>query len=241
MQATELSRACEHVGVLGGAYFFELETLEIGEKQGLDGFELYFIGRGGVLGDVEPAVVASAFGYFNPELVDRMWRSASEKVPPRQGARLYASACHELGRSKLADLPELAGLCSALEQVNEAADPRGLPLYAAHRAEPMPSDLPARTMQLLAVLREFRGAAHLCAVVANGIDPKLAHFMRRPDDMELFGWDTGETVVVGDEDRAALQRADDLTDRIVARAYGVLDGAATKSLLDGLAAAEAAL
>jgi hypothetical protein len=241
MDSKSLAAACEHVGILGGAYYFELETLEIGERIGLDGLELYFVGRGGVLGTVEPAVVASAFGYFNPDLVDRMWRAGCAKVTPREGAKLYASACHALGRAKLGELPGLTELCAALEQVNAAADGRGLPLYAAHAAEPLPEDLPARTMQLLAVLRELRGAAHLLAVIANGLDPRAAHFLRRPFDMELFGWDPDVPIVVTDDDRAALRRADELTDRLVAPAYGVLDAATTCSLLDGLAAAEAAL
>lgn len=241
MNSADLRSACEQVGVLGAAYYFELETLESGEKYGLDGQELYFIGRGGVLGNVEAAVVSSAFGYFNPELVERAWHSACTKIAPRDGARLYASACHDLGRSKLGQVAELDALCEALDVVNRAADPRGLPLYAAHRAEPLPRDVPARTMHLLAVLREFRGAAHLCAVVACGIDPKVAHYMRRPDDMELFGWDPTEVVPVTAEDRAALERADELTDQIVGPAYGVLDADMTTALLRGLAAVGSAL
>lgn len=241
MDLADLHRTCEHIGVLGGAYYFELDTLEIGEKYGLDAMEFYFIGRGGVLGNVEPTVVSSAFGYFNPQLVEEMWHSANAKIAPREGARLYASACHQLGRSKLADLPELESLCAALEVVNQAADTRGLPLYAGHRAEPLPDDLPARAMHLLAVLREFRGAAHLCAIVASGIDPKKAHYMRRPDDMELFGWDPAEILPISAGDRLALERADELTDRIVAPAYDVLDPATTIALLGGLVAAESAL
>jgi hypothetical protein len=237
----DLAVVCQQIGVFGGAYYFELETLEIGEGLGLDGFEFYFIGRGGVLGDVEPAAVASAFGYFNPTLVEQTWVSAREKIAPREGARAYASASHAFGRSNLAELPGLGALCAALEVVNQAADGRGLPLYAASAAEPVPDDLPARTMHLLTVLRELRGSAHLVAVIASGLDPKIAHYLRRPYDMEMFGWAGDETIEVTDEDRGRLQRADELTDRLVAGAYGALDAAASTALLDGLAAVDAAL
>lgn len=241
MDDKALDVACAQVGVLGGAFYFEADTLEIADQHGLDGFEFYFIGRGGVLGDVEPAVVASAFGYFNPTLVDQMWRAASAKIAPRAGARLYGSACQAFGRAKLADVPALSALCTAMHDVVAAADPRGLPFFAAHAAEPLPDDPPGRTMQLLQVLRELRGACHLLAVRASRLDPKVAHYLRRPDDMELFGWDPEEPVLVTAEDEMALQRADELTDRLVAPAYGVLDAAATSTLLDGLAAVEAAL
>lgn len=241
MDSKSMTVACEQIGVFGGAYYFELETLEIGEGLGLDGLEFYFGGRGGVLGDVKSGVISSAFGYFNPEFVDQMWTAARKKVAPQEGARAYASACHALGRAKLSDLPGLDALCAALTQVNDAADGRGHFLYAAHAAEPLPADLPARTMQLLAVLREFRGSAHLLAVIASGLDPKIAHYLRRPYDMELFGWDGEETVEVTDDQRARLQQADELTDRLVASAYGALDDAAASALLDGLAAVNDAL
>ena len=42
------------------------------------------------------------------------------------------------------------------------------------------ADVAGRAMQLLTVLREFRGSAHLLAVRAAGLDAKTAHFIRRP-------------------------------------------------------------
>ena len=241
MNPDDLAVACRQIGISGGAYFFELETLEIGERFGLDGFEFYFIGRGGVLGEVEPAVVTSAFGYFSASLVEQTWTSACKKLPPREGAKAYASARHAFGRSKLSDLPGLGPLCDALEVINHAADGRGLPLYAASAAEPVPDDLPARTMHLLSLLREFRGSAHLLAVIASELDPKVAHYLRRPYDMEMFGWDGEEAIEVTDEERNRLVRANQLTDRLVASAYGALDDASWAALLEGLAAVDAAL
>ena len=57
MTPTELVQAaCPKIGSLGGAFYFDKETLAKGKELGLDGFRFYFLGRGGVLGDVEPRV-----------------------------------------------------------------------------------------------------------------------------------------------------------------------------------------
>ena len=60
-------------GDIGSAFYFHPDTVAKAKSLGLDGFRMYFLGRGGVLGDVEPAVVSSAFGYFEPGLLAHMW------------------------------------------------------------------------------------------------------------------------------------------------------------------------
>lgn len=240
MDREQRGTACERIGLIGGAYYFEPETFEAAEQAGLDGMQAYVLGRGGVLGDVDATVVASAFGYFNPVMIEEVWRAAVDKVEPRRGAALYAEACEAFGRAKLAGM-ELAPLCDALDEVRRAADPRGLPFYAAHAVQPLPQDLPGRVMRLVALLREWRGAAHLAAVVCCGLDPKTAHYLRRPHDMGLFGWGDDEVVAVSDGDRRALERADDITDQMVAPAYDALKPHAVDDLVQGLAAVEGAL
>ena len=64
-----VSTACPIISVCGSAFYFAPSTLAIGADLGLDGVGFYVMGRGGVLGDVEPRVVSAAFGYFNPALV----------------------------------------------------------------------------------------------------------------------------------------------------------------------------
>ena len=96
-------------------------------------------------------------------------------------------------------------------------------------------------MQLTTVLRELRGSAHLLAVLACGVPPVVAHYMRRPDFFGIFGWSDRDVPVVTAEDHAALDAADELTDRLVLPAYSVLDDAGAAALLNGLVAMEAAL
>jgi hypothetical protein len=226
---------------LGWAYYFAPETLELGEVLGLDGFRFYFLGRGGVLGDVEAPVVASALGYFNPALVADMWDSGKAIVAPREAARAHFACSAELGRRRFSDLDGLAEFCAAADAVNDAADPIGLALYSGFRAEPLVDDLPGRAMQLVSVLREFRGSAHLIAVRGYGLDAKTAHFMRRPNDVGMFGWTDDDPPEIGDTEREKLAAADRLTDRLVGAAYGVVDEAGQQAIVAGLDQMEAAV
>jgi len=242
MTPDELLRtACPTIGTLGSAFYFIPETAAKGKEHGLDAFRLYFLGRGGVLGDTSAAVVASAFGYFNPDLVAKMWDSGKAKTSPTAAAATYWEACADLGRAKLADVDGLAEFVHAAEQVIAAGNPSGLPLYAGIRQMPLVDDLPGRAMQVIAVLRELRGSAHLVAVRSIGLADTHAHFIKRPDMVEGFGWTPADAAAVTDEDRASLQQAEAVTDRIVAPAFAALDEAGQQALLDGLAGIQAAL
>lgn len=236
--------ACPQIGAIGPRFYFADETLAAGKELGLDGFRFYFLGRGGVLGDVEPAVVAGAFGYFHPGVVETMWNTGREQtsLSPRQVGREYLRCCQEFGRKHFSDLTGLEGFCAAASAVNDAVDRAGLALYSALAAEPLPEDLPARAMQLVAVLREFRGSAHLLAIVATeGIDPVTAHGIGSPNMWSFFGHEEGACPTGTDGQRAALAAAEELTDRLVSAPFDVLDQAGREALLNGLAAMQQAL
>jgi hypothetical protein len=228
------------IGQLGAAFYFTPSTTARGKELGIDGFRFYFVGRGGVLGDVEAEVVVSAFGYFRPELVTRMWDTARAVLDPRQAAREFLACCHAYGRAHYSGLAGLDGFCRAAETVVAAAPVAALALFAGIKAEPLPDDLPARAAQLVAVLREFRGSAHLVAVVASGLEPVTAHYIARPDMWTQFGYDEADAPVVTDADRAAREAAEELTDRLVRPAFAALDEEGRRTLVSGLEAMKAA-
>ena len=192
-------------------------------------------------GTTSAAVVHSVFGYFHPSVVARMWDSGRVKLPPVEAAELYRDACADFGRSRLSAVAGLEPLVDALERVNDAADPAGLTLYAGIEQMGLAGDPPARAMQLIAVLREFRGSAHLAAVRAVGLADSLAHCIKRPEMVEPFGWPADLAATVTDEHRALLAEAEVLTDRAVRPAYAALDAAAGDALVDGLRQAQAAI
>lgn len=242
MTSSELVQAvCPKIAAHGSAHYFDPETVARGKEIGLDVFGFYLLGRGGVLGDVEWPVVHSAFGYFNPDVVRDMWNAGREKMAPRDAGRAYIECCQELGRRRLSDVDGLETFCNAAEQVNDAAEVPGLSLYAAIAAEPLATDLPARAMQLVAVLREFRGSAHLLAVVASGLRPIEAHYLQSPDFWAMFGWADADIPEVTDDHRRRLEAAEALTDRLVLPAYSVLDAEGAAALVAGMEAIAAAL
>jgi len=242
MDTTELVTATSpRLYTAGAAFYFDRATLARGKELGLDGFRFYFLGRGGVLGDVEWPVVYSAFGYFKPSLVEAIWDSARQVADPRAAGRAHYAACAEFGRTHLDGVEGLDAFCQAAEAVDEAVDAAGLTLYAGLSAEPRVDDLPGRAMQLAALLREHRGSAHLVAVVASGLSVLEAHYMRRPQDFETFGWAAHETPEITERHRSAQAAAEALTDALVAPAYEVLSPDQRQAFADGVAAISAAL
>jgi len=229
-----LARACPLVANVGYAHFFSPEAEAAAASIGIDLFSLYAIGRGGVLGDVEPIVVASAFGYFNPDVVEALWNAGKDKIRPREAARVYLDCAAEVGRRALGDIDGLDEMVTAADAVNQAADPVGLALYAGYRGELLVNDTPGRALQIIDVLREFRGSAHLVALRACGVEARTAHFIKRPNDLALFGWPADFAPDVSDEQRAACARAEALTHDLVRPAYAVLDDAGGAALVRGL-------
>ncbi len=227
------------MGSAGAAFYFNPDTLAKGKELGLDGFRFYVLGRGGVMGDVPAKVIESAFGYFAGPLVDKIWNSAKERVAPAEAAAAYLGCNAELGRNKLAGVSGLEEYCAAAEQVVAAARPAALPLFAGIATAPLPDDAPARAAHLTAVLRELRGSVHLVAIAATDLDNAVAHAIRRPDDVQTFGYETAPTIT--DANRAQLAEADELTNRLMAAPYGVLDAAGESAIVSGAQAIAEAL
>ncbi len=232
---------CPKIRDLGWTFYFAPETLEVGKSLGLDALQLYFLGRGGVLGDVDAEVVASAFGYFSQPMVSKIWNSGREICPPRNAARVYMNCCADLGRQQFGGLDGLDDFCDATRAVNDAADPVGLALYSGIKTQPLADDVPGQSMQLVTILRELRGSAHLLAVRANGLEAKAAHYIQRPGDMAMFGWTDEDTPEVSDAERQKLRAAEQLTDDLVLPAYSVLDERGQAAMVAGLEAIGEAL
>ena len=224
-----IATACPIIKDTGWAFYFAPATMARGNELGLDPVQFYAMGRGGVLGDVEPAVVSSAFGYFNPSLVVGLWNAGRAIVSPRVAGTAFMECCIAHGQAKLADMNGLAEFVAAGEKVLAATD------------EPAATHLPGRAMQIVTVLREYRGSAHLAAVRAVGLTSKQAHFVTRPDDAAQFGWGPDDAPVVDDAVRAAMAEAEALTDRMVRSAYAALDESERDAFVAGLRGVQAAL
>lgn len=216
----------------GGRFYSDPDTLAVGKELGLGGFRFYFLGRGGVLGNVEPAVIVAAFGYFSPAVVETMWSSACQIMDPREAARAQLTCADRFGIGKLDGLDVLDGFNDAAEALIAGVDRAALPLFAGLAAEPLPDHRAARAYRNICILRELRGSVHLLAVVATGISPSVAHAIRRPDAVAMFGWDPAPEA--SDDDRGRLAVADELTDRLLVAPVESLDESQRDAFVTGV-------
>jgi len=231
----------EAIGRLGGGFMISRYAKAAAEEHGLtaDPWSAYFIGRAGVLGDVDADVVAASVGFYPTDVVRLSWETARARVAPAAGARRYAQACQEWGRARLAGFAGAARLAELAGVVVAQAEVVGLPLFAGWRAMPLPDDAEARVVQLLHVLREHRGGTHLLAVLATGLTPRAAVLAGSggAPNAQFFGWRPPYEDVSGLADQRA--QAEALTDRLAAPAFQALDDAETDELRGLLGAAVA--
>jgi hypothetical protein len=236
-----LDAACPLINDMGAAFYFIPETLAVGKAMGLGGMEFYVQGRAGQMGNTEPEAVAAAFGYFKPALLKSVLDAANAKSEPRVTGAAFMNACATLSRAKLSGVANLEALVAVLDKVNNAADGDGLALYAAINSEKLADDAAGRLLQLIAILREYRGSAHLVALRAAGVNSRTAHYMKRPDMWKQFGYTEEEAPEITDAVKVARAEAENITDRIVEPAFAVLSDAERTVLVDGLHAVKAAL
>lgn len=193
---TQLSAADTVVAVdktihdVGSAWMLDKETAVRGAELGFDkGLPFYFAGRGGVLGDVDADVICAAMGYWHPGIVRKMWERGVAVAGAQEASRRYMKACEGWAESHLDGLENADRLAELAEKVVRGADVGGLSLFAGWRAAPLADGGPARVLQLVHVLREWRGAMHLVATTAAGLRPLEAILTNEgADQARFFGW-----------------------------------------------------
>jgi hypothetical protein len=205
------------------AFSEDPRTLRRARQLGLTGWAFYVAGRAGALGDVDPDTAASILGFIATDAVRDGWEAACLVASPRQIAEHHLGETCRWGREKLDDLPGAVRLAELAERVVAAADPSGLPLFAAWRALRAPEDGPgARVAVLGRLLGEHQSGADLLAIRAAGLSP-LEAVLARPGgqaDAVASGWQPPFPRF-----EPLLRRrvwADALCDRILAVAYRTL-------------------
>ncbi len=168
-----------------GQVFFSPECHEAYEKLGFDPSPgsfgkgvaapdgpAYFTSRGSLLGQVEPEVVASAFGVFKPAVVVAGVRLGWTRT---DAATIFAArragAVAQLERVCGPAGSEVTLVAALLERATETLAEPGRPLFSGLRAQwDDPSDRWTRLFHLGDMLREHRGDAHVCAWSTAGVD-----------------------------------------------------------------------
>lgn len=227
---------------VGGAFHRCPETLRRARLLGLNSWAFYVTGRGGVLGAVEAGTVAAALGFIAPEAVADGWDAAARLAGPAEVATANYIECGRWGVEQLTDVPGVVRLAELTGRAVHAADPTGMPLFAAWRALPLPDEAPgALAAAHLHLLREHVIGAHLIAVRASGMNP-LAAVLASPEGQAgaiACGWPPPYPPV-GPLIRRQLW-AEAVTDRITSAAFAVLDRAERAELVDLLGVTRAHL
>jgi hypothetical protein len=230
------------VSGLGGAFMISPEMKVAVKTGGYRGWSLYMAGRAGVLGPTSSEVVVATLGFFSPDLVRPAWEAGLAVRPVAQTVERYVETCREWGRNRYSRLVGVEQLADLLGRIVEAAEPAGWPLYAGWRRVALPQDPPARAAQLMHVLREHRGGAHLGAVRLAGLTPLEAIVAGDggATSAAFLGW-PGPYPRVDMALRERRDRAERLTDELVAPAYDVLAPDEVDALRELLGTAAAAV
>lgn len=154
-----------------GFIYFSKEASARYSALGLVGRQQYFASRAAAMGAVGPGLVVATFYNFNPEVVHSAIPSAWEIAAPDavQAARFDAAA--DVLHAAYEDNDE-AGVNRAIEIAQAMVDgvgDEGKPLAASNRAVELPADPILRLWQLVTVIREWRGDAHVAALGAAGV------------------------------------------------------------------------
>lgn len=154
--------------------YFAPEAAKAYEDLGLRGRAGYFASRSAAFGIVPAHLVVATFYNFNPALVyasmDGVW---SDTNPAAVLVARYESVDRTL-RRVLGDAIESSEMARASTLLREAAsaiaaDVTGRPLFAAHAALPWPTEPHLVLWHAQTLLREYRGDAHVAALLTAGL------------------------------------------------------------------------
>jgi hypothetical protein len=160
------------VATIVGAFAESPQTLRRARLLGLSGWAYHVSARAGALGDVRPETVAAAIAFIAPEAVTEGWEATAKSSQPSEVATWHLRELCTWGVEQVGGFPRLGRLLELAERVLSEVDPAGLPLFAAWRAMPVPSQEPgARAAFLLHLLHEHRQGVYVIAVRAGGLTP----------------------------------------------------------------------
>ncbi|MFC4033329.1 hypothetical protein ACFO3J_17800 [Streptomyces polygonati] len=193
------------------------------------GSQFWVVGRAGVLGSCPPEIAAAAIAFEPPAIVRRAWSAVPQGLSHHDVALEYKGVIVRWAERAFRDVDlEILAQVDLLGRRIAHAAPASLGvLFAGWRGLDPPESAAGRAGLTIHVLRELRGAAHICALAASGLTPLDAilaapHPPPRtgPKYAERMGW-VGPFREVS-EIREARLDAEVLTSTILVPYFGVL-------------------
>jgi hypothetical protein len=157
-----------------GMIYFAPQAHERYRALGLSRRMGYFASRGAALGPVPAEIIVATFFNFYPGLVRKSIPAAWSLASPDKILSTRLDAADAALRSAVEDTisrPELREAADLGRRAAEAASehPEGRPLFAAHAALPWPTEAHLMLWHAQSLLREYRGDAHIAALLLEGL------------------------------------------------------------------------
>ncbi len=156
-----------------GFVYFAPECRSEFAAVGLSEDQEYFASRAAPMGPVPAETVMATFFNFSPRRVQAAIPSAWDIARPAdiQAARFRAVAQRLRNADGVVEALEIERSIATCERIVGGLEWGARPLAGANAAVPLPDEPMLRLWQLVAVLREWRGDAHVAALAAAGVSP----------------------------------------------------------------------
>jgi hypothetical protein len=170
-----IGRLDRTIGTIHGCVYFAPQVRDALSAIGLHRRSQYFASRAAPLGPAGPELVEATFYNFSPTLIGDAMTGVWDKVEPRAVQRARFA-----GVEALFDAIELESVLTSAVVERATAECGEVvresswvarPLAAANAAVELPSEPAILLWQLLTILREWRGDAHISLLSAEPLDP----------------------------------------------------------------------
>ena len=244
MNATELSIVtADPIQVLGMSFYFDPLTAARAKELGLNVYEFYGLGRGGVLGNATLEDIDRAFTFFHWDTLSFLWESARAKADPVVTADEYVKAAYAFADRTFAAVPEavLIGFAAATQKVVDAVGAGSHHLFDGYRRFDVPPNARHAAYLGTILLRELRGGVHIDAVAQVGLTPTQACYLQDASLFALHGYGESDAPTVTPDLEAKKVAAEVLTAQAMADYFACLSEDECQQIADGTNAMFAAL
>lgn len=226
------------VQVLGMSFYFDPGTVAAASEFDMNVFEYYGVGRGGVLGNVNGAVVGEAFWFFHPNTVDALWKTGVAKGEPVAVASSHLKAAYAWADRTFGDVPEsvMRGYADAARKAIDAVPGDKYALFDGYRKFPVPESAVHAAYLATILFRELRGGIHIDTTREFKIEPHEACFIGSEMIYKLHGYSDAEAPERTEELVMRMAEAEELTTATMANYLDILNDAERQQIADGVAA-----
>jgi hypothetical protein len=170
--ARKAHRTLEPLHVIG---YFAPEPTEAVMALGVKGGRrAYFAARSAPMGQVPLEVVVATFFNFDPALIAKAIPSVWEITTPEAVTKAWYDGVDAAYRRMLGDevlgSAEMSEAASLAREATTVCNPVGRTLFAGHASLPWPEQSHLQLFHAQTLLREYRGDAHVAALMLAGLD-----------------------------------------------------------------------